>query len=179
MALDEIILVAISIGVMFLIFGVPILMLMWDDRKKKISLKPSRYAKLLNKLDNDYEMCVFEDCYHKIKNISANNITTVYYNGSTTNVNYYKIKNIEISNSKQSPWVQELKIYSKKRGDDSVTIYPDSQTSCELYDILLNIIIDKLNKQREENDKLREKLQKRDYNNNCRKAYIYLHNLED
>jgi hypothetical protein len=179
METKEIILIAVTIGVMFLIFGVPILSLMWDDRKKKISQKPCRYAKLLNKLDNDYEMCVFEDCYHKIKETSANNIKTVYYNGSTTNVNYYKIKNIEISNSKQSPWVQELKIYSKRDGCDSVSLYPNSQTSCELYDILLDIIVDKLNKQREENDKIREKLQKRDYNNNCRKAYIYLHNLED
>lgn len=177
MTIKDICIISIPLVIIFIVFFGPILSLMWDDRKKKMKKKPQNYIKLLDKLENDYEMCVFQDCYYKIKDALPSDIMRIYYHNSDTEVSIYKIKNIEISNSKISPWIQELKIYNKK-GDD-VSIYPDSELSSELYDILLDIIIDKITKQEKEDDELREKLQKRDYNSKCRKAYLYLHNLED
>ena len=140
--------------------------------------KRERFFKLLDKLENDYEKCLFQDSYYKIKDTLSDQIMRIFYHNSDSEVSSYKIKNIEISNSKISPWIQELRVYNKK-GNDYVSIYPNSKEASELYDMLLELVIDKMAKQDAEDDIIRERLQKRDYNSKCRKAYIYLHHLEN
>ena len=152
------------------------LMLNCDKPKNDIT----SFTKALSKIKNSYEMSMMSNIYDKIYRIKPENIMKIYYTGSTTCISYYKIYNIEISKSNTAPYVRSLHIYDKNRPyEECVTIFPDSEESCKVYDMLLELVEDKIQKYDEEQDKIREKLQKKDYEKDCKKAYKYLLGFSD
>lgn len=173
--MKEIILLALLLFFFVLIFIVPIFSLILNDNKKYIKMKREhKWESLINKLTFPYEQEFWRELMRLTKSCRDDDIKEIYYNGSTTEVMEYKIgKKFSIYN------IIELECYSiTVYGDEEQTLYMQDEISFQLYDILFNYILERIDEREKFYEEMRKKSNRVEYKNGIRKAYYKLIGLE-
>lgn len=173
--IEQIILLALVLFFFVLIFIVPIFSLILNDNKKYIKMKRERkWNNLINKLKFPYEQEFWCELMRLTKSCRDDAIKKVYYGDLANNIREYKIgKKFSIYN------IKELECYSiTVYGDKEQTIYMQDEISFQLYDMLFDYILERIDEREKICEEMKKKSSRIEYKNDIRKAYYKLIGLE-